>query len=97
MPDTRAGCADIPRPCPFIRCKYNLFMDVEHKRMKFYGDDPLEMEHSCALDEAEQGGMKLDQICKIYGLSRERIRQIVEHALRQMRFRHVPATLRRRS
>ena len=61
-----------------------------------YGDDPLEMERSCALDEAARGGLKLDEISDVYNLSRERIRQIVEHALRRMRFQHVPDTLSRR-
>jgi hypothetical protein len=96
MPKTRGGCEDLPRPCPFVRCKYNLFLDIERGRVKTYGDNPLEMERSCALDEAEKGGLKLDEICDIYGLSRERIRQIVEHALRKMRFQHVQDTLCRR-
>lgn len=27
-PVTRADCAHVPRPCPFVTCKYNLSIDV---------------------------------------------------------------------
>ena len=85
MPETRGGCAELPRPCPFVRCKYNLYLDVERGKLKIYGDDPLEAERSCALDEAEKGGLKLDEISEIYKLSRERIRQIEVKALKKLK------------
>jgi hypothetical protein len=28
-PVTRADCANVPRPCPFVSCKYNLYLEVQ--------------------------------------------------------------------
>ena len=86
-PVTRADCFGSPRPCPWVSCRYHLYLDVDDcGRLKTNGDDPSTMKCSCALDEAERGGQKLESIRKIYDLSRERIRQIIEHALRKIRF-----------
>jgi hypothetical protein len=85
-PRTRQDCFNYSRPCPWVGCKYHLFLDINGEKIKSYGEDPLEMEFCCALDIADKGGWCLEDIRKIYGLSRERIRQIVEHALRKMRF-----------
>ena len=72
-------------------------LDIQAGKIKkMYADDPLEMEYTCVLDICDEGGYKLEQISKIYQLSRERIRQIIEHSLREMRFKHVAATIRRR-
>jgi len=91
-PRTRADCANIDRPCPFVGCKYHLFLDIVGKKIIENGLDPLDMEQCCALDEAEEGGKCLEDIRKVYGLSRERIRQIIEHGLRKMRFIDVKDT-----
>ena len=82
-PKTRADCKKMCRPCVITTCRYNLYVDQlkKNKNLK-----PSEMTVSCALDEAERGGMKLEDIRLIFGLSRERIRQIIEYGLRRMRF-----------
>lgn len=87
-PTNRIQCVHSQRPCVFVSCRYNMFLDVMKKRIKLYGDDPIEMEHSCALDLADEyGGMKLEEIAVHFGLSRERVRQIQDNALRKiMRF-----------
>jgi hypothetical protein len=42
------------------------------------------LEHSCALDEAEEGARSLAELSDLMGLSRERVRQIEQRALRKL-------------
>jgi len=86
LPRNREECLYKPRPCLCLSCPHNLLIDIDRKKIKVNFKDINEVRYSCALDEAAHGGMKLEDISKIYGLSRERIRQIIEHALRRMRF-----------
>lgn len=86
-PQYRCECENVPRPCPFVGCKYNLFLDVRRNKIieNFESIEEMGM-LSCVLDGIdEKGHMKLEEISKIYSLSRERIRQIIEHGLRRMR------------
>lgn len=59
-PKTRGECAGVPRPCPFVSCRMNLYLDVhpETGSLKFNWPDrePDEMQAdaSCALDVADQ-------------------------------------------
>lgn len=43
------------------------------------------MPHTCALDVADEGGKTLAEVAEIWGLVRERVRQIEEVALRKLR------------
>lgn len=86
-PRTRAECVDLPRPCPFVGCKHNLYMNVKPDTGTIrwnYDCEPLEMETSCALDVAARGGMSLEDTGKIIGITRERVRQIEEVALAKL-------------
>lgn len=86
-PKNRIECICGERPCVFVSCRYNLYLDVMRKRVKQYFDDPVCMEESCVLDLADKfGGMKLEQIATYMGLSRERVRQIIDNALRKIMF-----------
>ncbi len=84
-PQTRADCEDGPRPCPFVSCKYHLFLDVNPEtgslRITFPDTDISEIEESCALDVANQDGRTLEQVGRLVNLTRERIRQIEVHGL----------------
>lgn len=80
-PMTRGDCADVPRPCPFVSCKWNLYLDVESGgriRLNFPDIEPDEMdeERSCALDIADGGGATLVEIGAVLNITRERSRQI---------------------
>lgn len=73
-PKTRGDCLpgglNEVRPCRHTWCKYHL----------------VSTEASCTLDVADQGEHTLEEIAEIMGgLSRERIRQIEETALRKLR------------
>jgi hypothetical protein len=48
---------------------------------------PWEMDETCVLDVAEQGGRKLREIGDYLGLTRERIRQLLKPAERRLRHR----------
>lgn len=79
-PKTRADCVDGVRPCPFVSCKYHLYLDVKDEtrsiKLNFPHLEVWELEHSCALDVSEQGGMTLEDVGHILNLTRERVRQV---------------------
>jgi hypothetical protein len=79
-PKTRQDCVDGMRPCPFVSCKYHLYLDVKDEtqsiKLNFPHLEVWEMEHSCALDVSEQGGMTLEEVGHILNLTRERVRQV---------------------
>jgi hypothetical protein len=86
-PKTRGECADVPRPCPFVTCSRSMFSDVDPETgsIKYNFVDPSDMPEggSCCLDVADHGGTQLDVIGAIMNVTRERIRQIEEIALRK--------------
>ncbi len=87
-PKTRGECMDGPRPCPWVGCRHNLFLDVtESGSLKFNhpGVDPTEMVDSCALDIADKGNHALEEVGKYMNLVRERVRQIEAEGLIQLR------------
>lgn len=89
-PRTRAECAVVPRPCPFVSCAHHLYLDVTARtgaiKLNFPDIDPEELppNRSCALDVAEEGGVTLEETGAIMNITRERIRQIEVKALAKM-------------
>ena len=88
-PQTRAQCHSARgtdaggrlNPCPFVSCKFNLYLDVMPNGSVHYNFpdlEPDEMAVSCALDVADLGGLTLEQVGALTNLTRERCRQI-EH------------------
>jgi sigma-70-like protein len=89
-PKRRLECVYGPRPCPFVGCKFNLFLDVTvagSLKLNFPDLEPDEMPPlgSCALDVAEQGGLTLEQLGAALNVTRERARQIEEQLIRKLR------------
>lgn len=88
-PRLRSECKDGPRPCPFVSCRYHLFLDVNPEtgsiKIKFPDLEVWEMPFSCALDVADQGGITLEEIGFLMNLTRERVRQIEASALAAMK------------
>jgi hypothetical protein len=87
-PKKRSDCASVPRPCPFISCKYHLYLDVtEIGTIRFnYPDTEIEdLRVSCTLDVVESGEKVLEAVGEIFGITRERIRQIESKALDRLR------------
>ena len=87
-PRTRADCASAPRPCPYVSCKYHLFIDVSSRtgaiKLNFPDLEVWEMNESCALDLADRGGTTLEDVGAIMNLTRERIRQLEVKALAKL-------------
>ena len=79
-PKTRAECVDMERPCPFVSCKYHLYIDVHPLRgsikLNFPDVEVWEMTETCALDVADRGGITLEEVGEIMNLTRERVRQV---------------------
>ncbi len=79
-PKTRAECVDMERPCPFVSCKYHLYVDVHPVRgsikVNFTDLEVWEMTETCALDIADRGGITLEEVGEIMNLTRERVRQV---------------------
>jgi hypothetical protein len=80
-PKTRGECCNGPRPCPYVACKHNLYLDVSETGSLIFNFPhltPNEMrpDQSCSLDLADRGGMTLEEIAVVTNLTRERIRQV---------------------
>lgn len=98
-PRTRADCMDGPRPCPWISCRYHLFDEVAHRilhvpkdGLRDMTDDKLVrvllgMEYTCVLDWAAKGPNTLEEIGRMFGVTRERIRQIQDKGLSKLKVR----------
>lgn len=95
-PKTRADCATVPRPCPYVTCRYNMFLDIKNDSgggltYNISRDaEPSDMRYdqSCALDIADEHagvGMTLDDIGVYFGIDRERVRQIESVAIEKIK------------
>jgi hypothetical protein len=77
------------RPCPWVSCKYHLALDVSERtgsiKTNYPDVETWQMGRTCALDEADRGGMTLEDVADALNLTRERIRQIETKALRKLR------------
>lgn len=88
-PRERSQCVDSPRPCLFVSCKHNLFLDVNPEtgsvKLNFPDKEIWELEETCALDVADRGGITLEEVGSIMNLTRERIRQVETRGLLKLR------------
>ena len=91
-PRTRGECLGLPRPCPFVGCRYHLYLyptgvaGTSNLRINFPDRDPTELEHSCALDFADEGPHALERVGEVLNITRERVRQVQNVALRKLRW-----------
>ncbi len=93
-PVTRAECASTERPCPYVSCKYHLYLDIHPVRgsikVNFPDLEVWEMTETCALDIADRGGITLEEVGEIMNLTRERVRQVETQGLSKLQgHRHV--------
>lgn len=89
-PRRRADCAGVPRPCPFVGCRYNTFLDVraDGRLVRLRGKNgPLSVNPatSCALDIAEAGPRQVTDIANLLGVTTPRISQIIDRASQRLR------------
>jgi hypothetical protein len=87
-PHTRSQCIRGPRPCPWVSCKFHLYLDINPEngaiKLNFPDLEPWEMKETCALDIADRGGTTLEEVGEILNLTRERIRQVEMHGLEKL-------------
>lgn len=93
-PRTRGDCADVPRPCPFIGCKYNNYANLTPSgalKPTWPNLEPWEVnpELSCALDVADRGGAGMKTVATATNLTEERIRQEQVSGFRTLRKKRV--------
>lgn len=91
-PRTRGDCAGGPRPCPFVTCRYNLYLEVLPNgavRLPFPEREPEDVppEASCALDVADGGANRREEVSALMNISREAVRQIEDQVIRRIRHR----------
>lgn len=91
-PRTRADCASVPRPCPYVGCRYNLFLEVAAHarrvglRFNYHNRDVWELEHSsCALDFAERGGMTNKQVGEVLHCHTSVVSRVSTGAIRKVK------------
>ena len=88
-PQSRGNCAEGERPCPYVSCKYNLYVDVNPRtgsvKMNFPDKELWELAETCALDVADRAGITLEEVGVIMNLTRERVRQLEMRGLAKLR------------
>lgn len=88
-PRSRADCRTAERPCPYVSCKYHLYLDVNPQtgsvKLNFPDLEVWEMPETCALDVADRGGITLEDVGSLLNLTRERIRQVELSGLKKLR------------
>ena len=76
------------RPCPWISCRYHLYLDVNPETgtisYPFPDSEPWEIQSTCALDLADEGEATLIAIGQLLAVSKEAIRLPEEKAIEKM-------------
>jgi hypothetical protein len=76
------------RPCCFVRCRYNLYLDVEPNgsiKVRFPDIGPEEMVDSCAIEVASRGRHRLEEVGRLTNTTKERARQVENAAVEKVR------------
>ncbi len=91
-PEYRSECRMGERPCPYVSCKYHLYLDVNPRtgsiKLNFPGLEVWELTETCSLDVADRGGITLEEVGEVLNLTRERIRQVESKGLEKLREAH---------
>jgi len=73
QPRRRGDCRNVPRPCPFSRCRFSLLSEAKRPPSA----------PSCSLDLADAGATTVEAVADVLGVSPERVRQVQQRALRR--------------
>lgn len=86
-PKTRGDCDQVQRPCPFVSCRFHLYLDTTRAgnvKLNFPDLEPDELRESCCLDVADRGGETLEEVGALLNITRERLRQVEVMALERL-------------
>lgn len=84
-PKNRSECADGPRPCYWVGCKYHIIHDIKNALWVLNVETLIEkLPETCTLDVADMGHHTLGEIGDLLNVSRERIRQIESNAFKKI-------------
>ena len=88
FPQLRAECLEAIRPCPHLRCKNHLAVDVNPRtgsmKDNFPGTEVSDLQHTCALDLAEAGGMTLKDVGESMNISSHAVSLIEQKAFEKI-------------
>lgn len=89
-PRTRGDCLpggrNEARPCPFIGCRHHLYSHVNPSgSLALQYGEIEDLDETCALDVAARGGITLERVGELLGITRSRVQQIEERLLRKVR------------
>lgn len=88
-PKTRADCVDGPRPCPWVGCRYHLYLDARPSGALrlMHGDDVAHLQtmpETCALDCAAKGPHDYDYLARAYNLTRQQVQSNAEFGMAKL-------------
>ena len=87
----QGGCAEGVRPCPFVSCRHNLFLDVDaggNVVLNFpegVGPEDVPPEESCSIDVAMRGGKEVGEIARLLTTTEEEVEEAIERGAPKMR------------
>lgn len=88
-PITRGDCQGGPRPCPWVSCRYHMYLSVNPETgaitINFPDLEPWELRETCTLDITDQGPRTLEEVGVLMNLTRERVRQLESKGLKLLR------------
>lgn len=95
-PVTRADCLqgeNAERPCPFVSCKYHLYLDVNEVtgsiKLNFPDLEVWELPESCALDVAAEDGHFYEVVGEHLNITRQRVHQIEQRLFKVLKDKRV--------
>lgn len=89
-PNCRSDCTSSPRPCPWVSCRFNLYLDVDKRgfvKLRWTHLEPDQVPASCALDVASEGAFPTLELADLLQLEHVNIRREVDGALNAVRYK----------
>ena len=84
-PRMREDCMGGQRPCPWVGCRYHLYLDVNPGagsiRYNFPGLEVGQLPVSCSLDVADAGSLVAEEVAVLLNITRQGVGFIVDRAL----------------
>ena len=88
-PRRRGDCLDGPRPCPYAGCRHSLvLLDVSDRSGRIWERSEEEVDAlvaTCALDVADRGGVGVQEIAALFGMTHQNVAVTVDRAATKLR------------